>query len=152
MQAIHATGASGSSAVRPTFDGWLTAFMYWDQYGVCMASKAKVNCAGEKLLELDGVTFPIIYQSVNGIPSTIMEIPVTVRELRLGLKFTTRIIVGSMGMIVKVSPKDDVHSDDGNVNMVWHALEDGIGKVSTVQICSGYWMIEDGRELLGEGE
>jgi hypothetical protein len=152
MQAIHATGEWGSGRDRPTFDGWLTALIYWDMYGACMAKKSTVNAAGKESLVLDGVAFLIIDQSLNGIPSAIMEIPVIVQAHHLGLEFNTRIIVGSMGMTIRHGPKKKADApDSGKVKQGKLALA-AKDIATTVQPCSGWWMIEDGRKPLGGGE
>ncbi|KAH8728132.1 hypothetical protein GQ44DRAFT_702671 [Phaeosphaeriaceae sp. PMI808] len=124
MQAIHAVGALGSGTSSP-YNGWLTAFMYWDSHGNQIKSYHKVDMNGVPPLELDGEVFPLIPYQREGIPSGVVEVPVTVKALDLGLQLETTIVAGSMGVFVTEGQQED--------------------SGSTVQPCSGWWMLEDSR-------
>jgi hypothetical protein len=126
MRAVHSSGRFGSGPA-PTFDGWLTAFMYWTKEGG-RTRRTENGANGRESLVSDGEIFPLIAQSMRGVPVGVVEIPVTVQAIDLGLSFDTRIVAGSMGMAVKKGDK----------------LRDG----TTVQPVSGWWMLEYGREPL----
>jgi hypothetical protein len=116
----------------PTYNGWLMALMYWDKDGNCIATDEKEDVQGKKPLKLDGQAFPIMYQNSHGVPTGVVEVPVTVKALDLGLEFDTRIIAGSMGITVAKDPKKDPKKD----------------MLTTVQPCLGWWMLEYGRKFL----
>jgi hypothetical protein len=60
----------------PTFDGWLTAFMYWDKERtrICEAGKMDEEWDDKKVYKLDGETFPILYQNMRGVPTSVVEV------------------------------------------------------------------------------
>jgi hypothetical protein len=124
MRAVYSAGKFGSG-LSPTFGGWLTAFMYWTKEGG-RTRRAENGANGKESLVLDGEIFPLIAQSMRGVPVGVVEIPVTVQAIDLGLSFDTRIVADSMGMAVKKGDKP----------------RDG----TTVQPVSGWWMLEYGRE------
>ncbi|KAF2124653.1 hypothetical protein P153DRAFT_379286 [Dothidotthia symphoricarpi CBS 119687] len=128
MQAVHSDGALGSGPL-PTYNGWLTAFMYWDNEGYCQRSKDIVVANDKKPPKIDGEVYPLIYHTLEGVPSGVVEISVTVKALDLGLRFKTRIIAGSMGMTVTNGSKQ--------------------GSGTMVQPCPGWWMVEYSRESIG---
>jgi hypothetical protein len=122
MNAIHSNGQWGSGSA-PTFSGWLTAFMFWRKEGELYPEDARSTG-----LVLDGVKYPVIWQSRCGAPTGVVEVPVVVEAYDLGVKLDTRIVAGSMGMTV--------------------TKHKGGEKGEVVQPCSGWWMLEYGREAL----
>lgn len=122
MNAIHSNGQFGSAS-SPTFSGWLTAFMFWEKEGERCPEDTKL-----KGLVLDGVKYPVIWQNRRGVPTGVVEVPVVVEAYDLGVKLDTRIVAGSMGVTVT-------------------KLKGG-ERGEVVQPCSGWWMLEYGREVL----
>jgi hypothetical protein len=84
--------------------------MYWNKEGNCMANGKEVGTKEKKQLKLDGEAFPILKQDKRGVPTGIVEVPVTVKALDLGLEFDTRIVAGSMGMTVTHDPEKDMQT------------------------------------------
>lgn len=87
-----------------------------------------VDANGLPPLALDGEVFPFIPVRRAGVPSGVVEVPVTLQALDLGIRFQTTIVAGSMGVTVM----EGQHKDGG----------------SAVQPHSGWWMLEYSRELL----
>jgi hypothetical protein len=122
MQAIHSTGKMGSGMEFSPYNGWLTAFMYWDNHGVHLRSSLKTDENGLPPLQLDDQVFPLLPWMRDGVPSGVVEVPVIVEALDLGVKIDTTIVAGSMGVTVV---------DE-----------------STIQPHAGWWQLEDSREPL----
>lgn len=100
MHANHSEGEWGSSSPAPTFDGWLTAFMYWDKNGERVYEAPKKS-NDRKPFRLDCGTYPILYQSMLGVPTGFVQVPVVVETYDLHIRFDTRIVAGSMGVTLK---------------------------------------------------
>ncbi|KAF2034035.1 hypothetical protein EK21DRAFT_85836 [Setomelanomma holmii] len=128
MRAFYSIGRPGSGREGPPYNGWLTAFMFWDSHGNHQESVWTVDANNLPPLELDGVFFPLIPWARNGVPSGVLKVPVLVDALDLGLHFQTTLVAGSMGVTVKNGPQGEVDA--------------------MVQPCSGWWMLEDSREPL----
>jgi hypothetical protein len=124
MRALHSAGNPGSDGPLPTLDGWMAAFMYWIKHGD-RTRTGKNGANGRQYLVLDDEVFPLIFQSMRGDPVGVVEVPVTVKALDLGFRLNTHIVAGSMGMTVKAG---------------------GRYAGSVVQPCSGWFMLEYGRE------
>lgn len=129
LRAIHSIGRQGSGREFAPYNGWLTAFMHWDSHGKKQhKSHLEVDEKGLPPLELDGVVFPFLAYMRAGPPSGVVEVPVTVKALDLGVQIETTIVAGSMGVTVT----EGEHADGGDA----------------VQPCSGWWMLEDSRRAL----
>jgi hypothetical protein len=128
MRAVYSIGAPGSGREGPPYNGWLTAFMFWDSHGHHRESSWTVDANQLPPLELDGERFSLIPYHRAGVPSGVVEVPVLVDALDLGLRFQTTLVAGTMGVTVRDGPQGD--------------------PATMVQPCSGWWMLEDSREPL----
>jgi hypothetical protein len=116
-----AHSSPNKSGRTPTYNGWITAFSYFDTFG-------QRNCGERRLSEepyvLDGQQYPSIAK--DSITSGMVEVPVTVMAWDQHLRYETVVVAGSVGMEV---------------------LEDG-DEGTRVQSRSGWSMIEVSRSPL----
>ena len=126
-----------STAASPnlgTFNGWLTAFMYWGKDGK-RTNTADIGADGANAFELEDVRFPIVVKDEQLLQTGMAEVPVTINDYENNMIFDTRIVAGLIGMWVK-------HEKKG---AEW--LKYGTG--STVQPCSGWFLVVDEAQKMG---
>ena len=118
-----------STAASPnpnTFNGWLTAFMYWGKDGE-RTNTADIGADGANAFELEDVRFPIIVKDERLFQTGIVELPVTIKDLSRNTVQEVDVVAGTVGMWVK-------HEN----------LGDKYGTGSTVQPCSACFMVDYG--------
>jgi Domain of unknown function (DUF4419) len=104
----------GSSG-RPTLGGWLTAFCAFTERGISRGPERNNHYGWgfdvEQRYELDGVSYPIIYQ--EDIPAGSVEVDLKIID-RNRIEFQTVMMAGNMGLKV-------TESGSGELDMVQNA-------------------------------
>ena len=110
-----------------TFNGWLTAFMFWGKDGK-RTNTVDISANGRNAFKLEDVSFPIIVNDAQVFQTGTVEVLVPITDFYRCVTYTTSIVAGSFGMWVA------------------HEKRAKKGTGSTVQPCSGWLMVEYERE------
>lgn len=102
LRACHSGGQHGYTTAR-YLSGWLTAFCFWDKKGKRTPNFSEAQLKqmyGEKYdgnrLVLNSFAYPIV--PFHSVPSSIVNVPMTVSDFSTGTKIKTRFFAGCMGM------------------------------------------------------
>ncbi len=130
MRCAHEAGRYGSGVGFVSLSGWITAFCYWGEDGkrtpeftdeMCIRDPYGATLEKRRRLVLDGTTFPLI--SPKQVPRGVITAPVTVEDYSARVEYKITMIAGLIGVTVN-----------------WEGNQ--------VQPRSGWWMLEDGCEVL----
>jgi hypothetical protein len=88
-----AHSSPNKSGRTPTYNGWITAFSYFDTSGQRNRGERRLS---EEPYVLDGQQYPSIAK--DSITSGMVEVPVTVMAWDQRLRYETVVVAGSVGM------------------------------------------------------